>query len=63
MATRLPSHAEQNNAIKINYIKAKIDYTQQNSKCGLCSDRYETINSIKRECSKLPLMEYKSRHD
>ena len=32
--------------MKTNNIKARIDKTQQNSKCRLCSDRYETINHI-----------------
>ena len=31
--------AAQNNAIRTNHIKAKIDETQQNSKCRLCGDR------------------------
>ena len=35
--------AAQNNAIRTNYIKARIDKTQQNSKCRLCGDRYESI--------------------
>ena len=43
----------QNNAIRTNHIKARIDKTKQNSKCTLCSDRDETINYIIRECSKL----------
>ena len=30
---------EQNNAIRTNYIKSKVDYTQQNSECKLCDDR------------------------
>ena len=55
--------AAQNNAIRINHIKARIDKTQQNSKCGLCGDRDETINHIISECSKLALKEYKTRHD
>ena len=42
--------AAQNNDIRTNYIQAKIDKTQQNSKC---SDRDETINYIINECSKL----------
>ena len=42
--------AAQNNAIRANYIKARIGKTQQNSKC---SDRNETINHIISECSKL----------
>ena len=45
--------AAQNSAIRTNHIKARIDKTQQNSKCRLCGDRDETINHIKSECSKL----------
>ena len=36
--------AAQNNALKINYIKAKIDETQQNNNTRSCGD--ETINHI-----------------
>ena len=53
----------QNNAVRTNRIKARIDKIQQNSKCRLCGDRYETINHIIRECSKLAQKEYKARHD
>ena len=55
--------ATQNNAIRTNHIKARIDKTQQNSKCRLCRDRDETINHIISECSKLAQKEYKTRHD
>ena len=41
----------QNNAIRTNHIKAKIDKTQQNSKCKLCGD--ETISHIISEHSRL----------
>ena len=44
--------AAQSNVIKTNHIKARIDKTQQNSKCRLCGDRDETTNHIC-ECSKL----------
>ena len=50
--------AVQNNAIRTNRIKARIDKTQQNSKCTLCDDRDETINHIISECSKLAQKEY-----
>ena len=43
--------------------KARIDETQQNSKCRSCTDRNETINQIVNECSKLALREYRTRHD
>ena len=55
--------AAQNNAIRTNQIKARIDKTQQNSKCRLCNDRDETINHIISECSKLAQKEYKTSHD
>ena len=55
--------AAPDNAIRTNHIKARIDKTQQNSKCRLCSDRDETINHIISGCSKLAQKEYKTRHD
>ena len=55
--------AAQNSAIRTNHIKVRIDKTQQNSKCRLCSDRDETINHIISECGKLAQKEYKARHD
>ena len=45
--------AAQDSAIRTNHIKERIDKTQQNSKCRLFGDRYETINHIISECSKL----------
>ena len=38
--------AAQYNAVRTNHIKARIDKTQQNSKCRLRGDRNETINHI-----------------
>ena len=55
--------AAQDNTIGTNHIKARIDKTQQNSKCRLCGDRDETINHIISECSKLAQKEYKVRYD
>ena len=55
--------AAKNFAIRTNHIKARIDKTQQNSKCRLCGDRDETINHIISECNKLAQKEYKARHD
>ena len=55
--------AAQDNAIRTNHIKARIDKTQQNSKCRLCGDRDETIIHIISECSKLARKEYKAKHD
>ena len=55
--------AAQNNTIRTNHIKARIDKTQQNSKCRLCGDGDKTINHKISECSKLAQKEYKSRYD
>ena len=53
----------QNSTIRTNHVKARIDKTQQNSKCRLCGNRDETINHIISECSKLAQKEYKTRND
>ena len=53
--------AAQNNAVRTNHIKARIDKTQQNCKCRLCGDRDETTNHIS-ECRKLAQKAYKTRH-
>ena len=55
--------AAQNNAIRTNHIKARIDKTQQNSKCRLCGDYDETINHIICECRKLAQKEYNTKYD
>ena len=54
--------AAQNNAIRTNYVKEKIDKTQQNSKCRLCGDKGNMITHIS-ECSKLAQKEYKTKHN
>ena len=54
--------AAQDNAIRTNHSKERIDKMQQNSKCRLCSDRDEMINHIISECSKLA-QEYKARRN
>ena len=55
--------AAQDSAIRTNHIKARLDKTQQNSKCRLCGDRDETINLIISEFIKFAQREYKARHD
>ena len=55
--------AAQKNTIRTNHIKARIDKTQQNSRCRLCGDRDVTINHIISECSKLVQKKYKTRHE
>ena len=53
----------QNDAIRNDYMNAKNDNTQQNSKCRLCGDKYETVNHIVSKCSKLAQKEYKTMRD
>ena len=55
--------AAQNNTIRTNHIKARIDKMQHNSKCRLCGDRDKTLNHIISECSKLAQKEYKTTYD
>ena len=53
----------QNNGIRTNHIKVRIDKMQQNSKCSLYGGRDKTINHIISECSKIAQKEYKTRYD
>ena len=55
--------AAQNNVIRTNHIKARIDKTQRNIKCSFCSDRDEPLNHIMIECTKFALKEYETRYD
>ena len=48
--------AVRNNVIRTNYIKAKIDKMQQNSKCRLRGDKDEKLNHIISQCSKVALI-------
>ena len=54
--------ATQEQAIRTNIIKAKIDKAQEESKCRMCGQVDETVNHIISECSKLAQKEYKRRH-
>ena len=55
--------AAHDNAIRIHYVKAKVNKTQQNSRFRLYDDRDEIINHMISECSKLTRREYKTIHD
>ena len=55
--------AAQEQAIRTNLIKAKIDKTQQESKCRMCGQSDESVSHILSECSKMAQKEYKRRHD
>ena len=52
-----------NNTIRNNCIKARIDNTQQNSKSRLCDDKYEMVNHIISEFSKLTQKECRTMYD
>ena len=53
----------QNNAIRTNYVEAKIDKIQQKSVCSLYCDRDKMNNHIISECSKVAQKEYKTKND
>ena len=55
--------AAQEQAIRTNAIKAKIDKTQEESKCKMCGQVDKTVNHIISECSTLAQVDYKHRHD
>ena len=55
--------AAQDQCIRTNYIKARIDKTQENSLCRMCRQKEETVMHIICECTKLAQKEYKRRHD
>ena len=55
--------AAQDQVIRTNAIKAKIDKTRDDSMCRMCNAKDETITHIISECPKLAQKEYKRRHD
>ena len=55
--------AAQEQGIRTNVIKAKIDNTQEQSKRRMCGEKDKTVNHLISECSKMAQGEYKRRHD
>ena len=55
--------AAQNQSIRTNLVKAKIDKSQGDSLCRVCRKVDESIDHIVSGCSKLTQKEYKRRHD
>ena len=55
--------AAQNQSLRTNLVKAKIDRSQEDSLCRLCRKVDESIDHIVSGCSKLAQKEYKRRHD
>ena len=55
--------AAQNQSIKTNLVKAKIDKSQGDFLCIVCRKVDGSIDHIVSDCSKLSQKEYKGRHD
>ena len=53
----------QSQSVRTNAIKAKIEKSQEDSRCRLCKKTDETVNHLLSECPKLAQSEYKRRHD
>ena len=51
--------AAQEQALRTNVIKARIDRTQEESKCRMCGRADDTINHLLNEFSKMTQKEYK----
>ena len=56
-------YAAQEQAIRTNYVKHKVDKTAQSPICRICDKKSESISHIVSECEKLAQKEYKRRHD
>ena len=55
--------AAQNQSIRTNLVKTRIDKSQGDSLCRMCRKVDESIDHIVSGCSKLAQKEYKRRHD
>lgn len=55
--------AAQEQALRTNAIKTKIDKTSTNSKCRLCKEAEETVEHLICCCKKIAQTDYKERHD
>lgn len=55
--------AAQDQALRTNAIKAKIDKTTADSKCRLCKEKEETVDHLISACSKIAQTDYKDRHN
>ena len=55
--------AAQDQALRTNAIKTKIDKTAIDSKCRLCKEKEETIDHLVSACSKIAQTDYRDRHN
>jgi hypothetical protein len=55
--------AAQEQTLRMNYVKCKIDKSVESPLCRLCREKGESVSHIVSECKKLAQKEYKKRHD
>ena len=55
--------AAQDQALRTNVIKAKIEHQSVSALCRMCGKSQETVEHIVCGCSKLAQKNYKKRHD
>ena len=55
--------AAQDQALRTNAIKVKIDKVTEDSKCRLCKEKDETIDHLISSCSKIAQADYKELHN
>ena len=55
--------AAQDQALRTNAIKTKIDKTANDIKCRLCKEKEETVDHLISACSKIAQTDYKDRHN
>ena len=55
--------AAQDQAIRTNAIKARIDKTPSDSKCRLCKVKENAIDHLVSRCRKIAQTDYLERHD
>ena len=61
--TEVMLYATQEQAIRKNYVKHKIDKTDKTPLCRMCDNKNQTVSHIVSECEKMAQKEYKRRHD
>ena len=55
--------AAQDQALRTNAIKVKIDHQKGSELCRLCGQKEETVDHLVSSCSKIAQTDYKGRHD
>ena len=55
--------AAQDQALRTNYRKAKVEKQPLSPLCRMCQKKEDTITHLLSECSKMAQSEYKGRHD